>query len=87
MEISEIARQLKGFTKQAQVNYRNEVEVIINYRVEDKHRIETLLDLILDFCFDKDMLLIYKRCVRYYYGIDEEAAISYINAYRELYED
>jgi hypothetical protein len=45
MNISEIARELKGLTKQAQINYSNEVKAIIKYRVKDKHRIETLLDL------------------------------------------
>jgi hypothetical protein len=87
MEISEIENKFKKLTNKAQFYYSNEVESIINYRVEDKRRIEALLDLILDFCFDKDILLIYKKLVRYYYGIDEDAAISYINAYRELYDE
>jgi hypothetical protein len=85
MEISEITHSLKKLTNKAQFYYSNEAEAIINYSVKDKRRIEALLDLILDFCFDKDMLLIYKRLVRYYYCIDEKAAIFYINAYRELY--
>ena len=85
MEISEITHNLKELTKKAQLYYSNEVESIINYNVKDKSRIEALLDLILDFCFDKDILLIYKKLVRYYYNIDENAAIFYINAYRVLY--
>jgi hypothetical protein len=87
MEINEIELKLKELAKEAQLYYNVEVEFIIKCRLEDKHRIEALLDLILDFCFDKNMLLIYKKLARYYYSIDEEAAISYINAYRELYDE
>ena len=87
MKISEIAHEIKGLTKQAQINCSNEVEAIIKYRVKNKHRIEALLDLILDFCFDKEVHIIYKKLVKYYFTIDEEAAISYIYAYRELYDD
>jgi DNA-directed RNA polymerase delta subunit len=86
MKISEIAHELKELTKQAQINYSNEVEDIIKYRVKDKHRIEALLDLILDFCFDKEVIIIYKKLVKYYFTIDVVAAIYYINAYRELYD-
>ena len=87
MEINEIAHQFKKITKQAKFNYSNEVEVIIKCRIKDKYRIEALLDLILDFCFDRDILLVYKKLVKYYFILDEEAAIAYIYAYRELYDE
>lgn len=86
MDVSGIVQRLKEFAKLAEINYGYEIEEIIKLRVEDGERIETLLDLILDCCFDKEVLIIYKKLVKYYYGINEVAAISYINAYRELYE-
>jgi len=46
MKINQIAQELKAFTKQAQIYYSNEVEVIIKYTVEDKHRIEDCLQMI-----------------------------------------
>lgn len=86
MDVSGIVQRLKELTKLAEVNYGYEVEEIIKFRVEDEERIETSLDLMLDCCFDKEVLLVYKKLVKYYYGINEVASISYINAYRELYE-
>jgi len=45
-----------------------------------------LLDGILDFCFDADMLLLYKKLCRYYFNIDPVATVSYINFYREMWD-
>lgn len=86
MDVSGVVQRLKEFAKLVEVNYGYEIEKIIKLRVEDEERVETLLDLILDCCFDKAVIIIYKRLVKYYYGINEVAAISYINAYSELYE-
>lgn len=86
MDVSGIVQRLKEFSKLAEENYGYEVEEIIRLRVEDEERIETLLDLLLDYCFDKEVFLIYRKLGKYYYGINEEAAIFYIYAYRELYD-
>jgi len=39
----------------------------------------------LGFCWDKNMLKLYKKLCRYYYGIDEHAAASYVYAYKEMW--
>ena len=61
MDVSGIVQRLKEFAKLAEVNYGYEIEEIIKLRVEDVERIETLLDLILDCCFDKKCLLFIKN--------------------------
>jgi len=42
---------------------------------------------LLDFCFDYDVLELYKRLCRYYLAIDPAAMASYVRAYRELWEE
>ena len=48
-------------------------------------RIERCLGGVLDFCFDDQMLVLYKKLCRYYFDIDPEAAVSYVYAYRDMW--
>jgi len=41
----------------------------------------------LDFCFDDEMLVCYKKLCRYYIDIDPEATASYVRAYREMWDE
>jgi len=41
----------------------------------------------LDYCFDDEMLLLYKKLARYYFTINPQGTANYINYYRERYED
>jgi len=41
----------------------------------------------LDFCFDDEMLVFYKKLCRYYIDIDPEATASYVQAYREMWDE
>lgn len=67
--------------------YSAEVEAIINMKSRDSGRIERSLDGMLDFCFDDGMLMLYKKLCRYYYDINPEATVSYVNAYREMWDE
>jgi hypothetical protein len=62
-----------------------EVDAIIQSGEQDTQRIEHQLDDMLSLCCDPDMLLVFKRLCRYYYGIDLVAAAEYVNAYREMW--
>jgi hypothetical protein len=33
------------------------------------------------------MLVLYKKLCRYYYEIDAEAAVSYVHAYRKMWDE
>jgi len=60
------------------------VDDIIRNKVKDKNTIEHTFDGILDIAHDDRALALYKRLARYYYTIDEEGTLFYINAYREM---
>jgi hypothetical protein len=40
-----------------------------------------------DFCFDDEMLSLYKKLCRYYFDIDPEATVSYVNFYRGMCDE
>jgi len=40
-----------------------------------------------DFCFDDEVLVLYKRLCRYYVDIDPEATASYVHAYRKMWDE
>ncbi len=49
-------------------------------------KIEESLDRLLDYCFDGRILPLYRKLCRYYYQIDQAAAVEYVNAYRNMWE-
>lgn len=67
--------------------YSAEVEAILNAQSRDSGRIERCLDGMLDFCVDQRMLALLKKLCRYYFTIDPEATVSYVNAFREMWDE
>ena len=47
---------------------------------------EVGLDGLLDFCFDPEALLLYKKLCRHYYAIDLAATAEYVHAYRAMWD-
>jgi hypothetical protein len=78
---------LKNLARQAKSLYSVEVDAIINDKIRDSRHIERCLDGILDFCFDDEMLLLYKKLCRYYFYIDQETTVFYVNSYREMWDE
>ena len=85
--IGEIARATRRLARQAEKQYAAEVEDILRTRCRDPRRIEHLLDGMLDFCFDAAMVRLYKKLCRYYFEIDPRATISYVHAYRDMWDE
>ena len=85
--IGELAKVRNQLAHQAEQQYAPEVEDVLLTQCRDPNRIERLLDGILDFCFDPAMLRLYKKLCRYYFTIDPEATVSYVNAYREMWDE
>ncbi|OGS22695.1 MAG: hypothetical protein A2252_02970 [Elusimicrobia bacterium RIFOXYA2_FULL_39_19] len=52
----------------------------------DKQRIEHTLDGMLDFCFDENMLKLFKKLCRYYYKMNPSVVVEYVYAYRDMWE-
>ena len=76
----------QNLTRQALSEYSVLVENIIISKTTDQNRIEHTLDGILDFCFDADMLLLFKKLCRYYFTINQQATAFYIHTYGDMWD-
>ena len=85
--IGELAVAQQQLARQAEQQYSLEVNSILRDQCCEPQRIECLLDGMLDFCFDDEMLRLYKKLCRYYFKIDQEATVSYVNAYCEMWDE
>lgn len=85
--IGELTRGARKLAREAAQQYSIEVEAILKVQSRDSQRIERCLDGMLDFCFDDDMLLLYRKLCSYYFAIDPEATVSYVQAYREMWDE
>jgi hypothetical protein len=72
---------------QAHEHYRPLVNSIISSGNKDVNHICHTLDGILSFCYDDRMLLLYRRLCRYLLDIDQQAAVDYVNYYREMWDE
>jgi len=86
-EIKDLIVVQQKLARQALSEYSVLVENIIIAKTTDQNRIEHTLDGILDFCFDADMLLLFKKLCRYYFTINPQATAFYINHYREMWDN
>jgi hypothetical protein len=86
-EIGKIVQLQKQLAKQAVKEYSVLVDHIIFSKSNDQNHIEHTLDGILDFCFDDNMLVVFKKLCRYYYYINPEATEFYVNEYKELWDN
>ena len=73
--------------REAEKLYALEVDAIIKDQVCDPKRIEHCLDGILGFCFDDNMLLLFKKLCRHYYTIDSVATGEYVYAYKDMWDN
>jgi hypothetical protein len=85
--IGELAKARNQLAHQAEQQYAPIVEDVLRTQCRDPNRVERLFDDILDFCFDPAMLHLYRKLCRYYLTIDPEATVSYVNAYREMWDE
>ncbi|WP_407356101.1 hypothetical protein [Methanolobus sp. WCC5] len=84
--VTDIATQIQELNRQAVYQYTPIVNSIIQTKSRDISHIERTLDSLLDFCGYDPALRLYRQLCRYYWDIDPEATVSYINAYRELWD-
>jgi hypothetical protein len=86
-DFKDLAKQINVLNEKAYYIYLTLVDELIASKRIIKNEIEHLLDRILDIASTEKGLLIYKRLCSYYWGIDKEATVFYINAYRELWDE
>jgi len=85
--IGELAKVTRHLAREAVQQYSSEVEGILKTQNRDSSRIEHCLDGMLDFCFDDEMLSLYKKLCRYYFDIDPKATGFYVHAYWEMWDE
>jgi hypothetical protein len=85
--ISKLIKASRELSQQAERQYSTEVAAILHTQSRDSRRIEHLLDDMLGFCFDPNMLNLYKKLCRHYWDIDPEATASYVYAYRDMWDE
>jgi hypothetical protein len=81
-----LVREQQRLARLAEQQYSPEVDDIIRGKSRDMNRIEHLLDGMLGFCFDGDMLRLYKRLCRYYFEENPQSTAFYVHAYREMWD-
>lgn len=90
-EIYQVFRQFaerqSQLARMAKAQYEPMVDSIIRKKITDVKKIQFVLDGVLDFCFDEEMLVIFKRLCRYYYPLDPEAVGFYVRLYLEMWEE
>ena len=84
--IRNLVESLSDLGRRAAGEYAPIVNEIVRTRSTDVRHIAHTLDWMLGFCFDSEMLLLYKKLCRHYYFIDPEAAVGYVDAYREMWD-
>ena len=84
--LDQLAGQMETLFRQAVPLANAEVDDIIQSGEQGTQRIEHQLDDMLGLCCDPEMLVVFKRLCRYYYGIDAVATAEYVNAYREMWD-
>jgi len=78
---------LSVLSKQSVALYIPIVDELIENNSKDEQHIERILDGLLDFCFEDEALELYKKVCRYYFDINPQATVEYINYYRDMYEE
>jgi hypothetical protein len=84
--IENLVESLRALTRRAVAEYTPLVDDIVREWCNDIRHIERTLDGLLDFCFDPEALLLYKKLCRHYFAIDPTATAFYIRAYREMWD-
>lgn len=85
--IASLAAQINELQRQAARTASPVVEDIIRTRSRDVQQIEHTLDRLLDCACVPEGLVLFKALCRYYYTLNPSAAVDYVNAYRELWEE
>ena len=85
-ELYDMCKTIIDLNKQRQVIIKDEIEDTISNNISDNMQIERKLDEMLDillFYETNDSLLTFRKLCRYYFDINPQATVDYINYYRE----
>lgn len=86
-QIKAFAESQNELAKRAVPQYQTIVGHLITNNCTDSNQIQYTLDFTLDFCFDEEMLTLYRKLCRHLYSFDQSAAIYYVEAYSERWDE
>ena len=82
-----LVAELNDLAEQAVREYEPLINEIIHEKCTDKHRIEYIIDRILDICNHRKGLSIFCKLMRYYFTVDAKSAQAYIDIFLEWYDE
>lgn len=85
-ELYDMCKSIIELNKQRYVIIKNEIEDMITNNISNNMQIERKLDEMLDillFYETDDSLLTFRKLCKYYFDINPQATVDYINYYRE----
>jgi hypothetical protein len=85
--IKPLVEQIALIHHKAYYEYKPQVEKLIASNIKDDHTIQRLLDFLLDHACNDEVLILYKKLCRYYWDINPQATVNYINYYREMWDN
>lgn len=85
--IKALVESQEQLADQAVKQYQPIVAQYIADNCTDSNQIAYTLDFMLDFCFNEQMLTLYRKLCRHLYNFDPETAAYYVDAYRERWDE
>ncbi len=82
----ELFKELAVLQEQKYRLAENKINLIIKNDIKDDNRIERAIDEILEFLDDEEALLLFRKICNYYFKINPQATLHYINYYIEEYD-
>ena len=85
-ELYDMCKSIIDLNKQRYVIIKDEIENMITNNISNNMQIERKLDEMLDillFYENDDTLLTFRKLCKYYFDINPQATVDYINYYRE----
>ena len=86
-EISVLVESMNELSKSVLPDYKNFVKDVISNKITDIHEIERQLDYMLTFCFNEEILLLFKVVLRKIFRKHPDVVESYVTTYFEMYGD
>jgi len=86
-DVSELAKGILDLAKSVVPYFKEFTDDVIQERITDIKEIEWQLTHMLSYCFDDEILLLYKAVLRKLYYKYPDTVVSYVQFYREMYED
>ena len=84
--LGSVAGKLKGVAKLALQEIKPQANAVIRGRINNENEIDFMLDQMLSFCYDNEMLQLYKAVLRSIIAKYPRVVHSHVYAYYEMFD-